>query len=151
MMIKNPTVILFLLMLGALQVKSDLILGTITENSTLVHRYKMSLIQLYNITFWFVDSLPCSERITGILSVNIIWNGNYNITRIEILDQSSHGASGLVTLIDGGLNASYVAVNIQAISQNFQIDFIINIYGEQWPSNDFIIGAWTDNCILLHR
>lgn len=95
--------------------------------------------------------LSCSERITGTLSVNITWNGGYDITRIEILDQSPHGASNLITLIDGGLNESYVAVNIEAIGQNFQIDFLVNIYGEQWPPNDFIVGSWTDDCILLHK
>lgn len=108
-------------------------------------------LTLQTIVLPLQSDFSYSEHITGISSVNVTWNGRYNITCIEILDQTYQEESGIITLIDGGLNVSYVELNIRAASQNFQINVIINIYGEEWPPNDFIIGRKTEECILLHK
>lgn len=92
-------------------IPNDFVVGTLTGNSSLVHR----------------------ERVTTAAEETFLrfdWSGPYVITRIEALDQSS-GQGGELILVQGGLNTSEVIMYFTPLWPLLQIDFIIDIYGEQ--------------------
>lgn len=77
------------------------------------------------------------------------WYGPFNIVKIEALDQSE-GLGGIVTNYTGGVNHSMISLRIEGVLANYDNDFIINVYVENKPNNDFLQGDLTQNSILLH-
>lgn len=92
-------------------IPNDFVAGNLTYNSSLVHRERVTTEP--EETFLRFD-----------------WRGPYVITKIEAFDQSS-GQGGELMLVQGGLNTSEVIMYFTPLWPLLQIDFIIDIYGEE--------------------
>lgn len=108
---------------------NDYIVGELTKTSVLAH----------------------SERFTNSWCGFLIWKGLFNITRIEVLDQTSGHA--YLKRLEGGINTFQVRLTFDTpLPHVGDVDFIVKIYGEpmeRYPSNDLILGADTPNSRLM--
>lgn len=68
---------------------------------------------------------------------------------MEAFDQSN-GTGGTVYWVDEGLGRRRVGIYFIPNSNDREIDFIVNIYGEPVVSNDVIEGDLNDNHFKLH-
>lgn len=91
-----------------------------------------------------------SERVIACRNATITWHGLYNITRIEILEQSNT-TTGYVSWLEGGVNNFHVRIVFNAYyPYDGQLDFSVNIFGEPLASNYFVVGEQTPNIRLVH-
>lgn len=99
---------------------------------------------LTNIIFSF------SERVTSYNGSGLFsWRGPFAITMVQALDQNE-GLGGYVFQAALNWEFSYVYLYMTSVSQNSTIDFIVNVFVENRPNNDFINGNLTENSVSLH-
>lgn len=90
------------------------------------------------------------ERVIASDNATITWHGMFNITRVEILNQSNT-TNGYVSWLEGGVNSFHIRIVFNAYyPYDGKLDFIINIYGEPLAANYFVIGEQTPNSRLVH-
>lgn len=92
-----------------------------------------------------------SENVTGTHGNTLYWDGLYEISRVEALDQSN-GTGGFVSWFNGGVSFRYLIIRFEPVdSMNGTIDFVLNILTEPLIQNDFIVGNKTGNSVLAHQ